>query len=137
MPHPPLPFPLHPACAGVAVLARLVSDPAIIQKAGVGTVQAISGLLPGLGAYAALFFLIPALRWLGTQRRNAEIEERNGVRRQYARLLASPPADLKGKLLAAQSGARLENVRDRIVYSSDKSVAELEEAEFDRRLKGL
>lgn len=118
------------------MLAKLVNDPAIIQKAGLSTVQAISSLLPGLGAYAALFFVIPALRWLGVQRRNKEIEERNGVRRQYARLLASPSGELREKLKAAQSGSRLESVGDRVAYSSDRSVAELEEAEFDRRLKG-
>lgn len=131
-----LPHSLRQPPPGVAVLAKLVNDPAIIQKAGVQTVQAISGLLPGLGAYAALFFIIPALRWLGIQRRNAAIEERNDARRRFARFLASPSGELKGKLQAAQSGARLENVRDRLVYSSDKSVEELEAAEFDRRLNG-
>lgn len=73
----------------------------------------------------AVPFIVTQARYLYIQKRNAEIAERNQLRRGYARLLASPSGELKEKLLAAQSGARLENVSDSVVYSSDKSVQEL------------
>ena len=128
---------------GVIFLTSLVGTPGIAVRAGAQTVAAVGAMLPALQAYAALFFALPALRWLRLQRRNAVIADRNSARQEAARLLAAPPPAVAAKLAAARSAAPGRQVvsDDRVVFSSDAADtraadAQLadEGAEFERRL---
>ena len=130
--------------AGVLFLSHLMGAPDVAASAGAQTMAALGVLLPGLQAYATLFFALPAVRWLGLKRRNAAIAERNQQRIQAARLLEAPPAAVAAKLAAARSGAgRVLVSDDRIVFSSDagdekaaKAQLDDEAADFERRLRG-
>ena len=129
--------------AGVVFLTSLLGTPGIAARAGAETVAALGTLLPGLQAYAALFFALPAVRWVGLQGRNAAIEDRNAKRREAARLLAAPPPAVAAKLEAARAGAGRQLVTDdRVVFSSDaddkaaaKAQLDDEAADFERRLR--
>ena len=128
--------------AGVVFLTSLVNDPALLADAGGSdTVAAIALLLPVLQAYAALFFGLPAARWVRLQLRNAEIEARNAARAEAANVLAAPPPAVASKLAAARAGAVARVADGPIVYSSDEGDAAAavaggaeEAAEFERRL---
>ena len=128
--------------AGVVFLTSLVNDPALMADAGGSdTVAAIALLLPALQAYAALFFGLPAARWVRLQLRNAEIEARNAARAEAANVLAAPPPAVASKLAAARAGAVARVADGPIVYSSDEGDAAAaaaggaeEAAEFERRL---
>ena len=128
---------------GVVFLTSLVGTPGIAVRAGAQTVAAVGAMLPALQAYAALFFALPALRWMRLQRRNAVIADRNSARQEAARLLAAPPPAVAAKLAAARSAAPGRQVvsDDRVVFSSDAAdtraaSAQLEDegADFERRL---
>jgi hypothetical protein len=129
--------------AGVVFLSQLLGAPGMAAQAGAQTVAAVGALLPGLQAYATLFFALPAARWLGLQRRNAAIAERNQQRFQAARLLEAPTAAVAAKLAAARTGAgRVVVSDDRVVFSSDAGDAKAaqaqlddEAADFERRLR--
>jgi uncharacterized membrane protein YgcG len=128
--------------AGVIWLAQLLGDPAIAARAGADSVTAIRALLPALQVYAALFFTLPAVRYLQLGARNAAIAARNGLRRDAARVLAAPPPAVAAKLDAARAGAaRTLLGDDQVVFSSDAKDARAaaaatadEGAEFERRL---
>jgi hypothetical protein len=128
--------------AGVIWLASLLGDPAIAARAGAESVAAIRTMLPALQVYAALFFTLPAVRYLQLGARNAAIAARNGLRRDAARVLAAPPPAVAAKLDAARAGAaRTLLGDDRVVFSSDAKDARAaaaatadEGAEFERRL---
>jgi hypothetical protein len=91
--------------------------------------------------YAALFFAIPAVRWVSSLRTNAAIESRNAARAQQARTLAAPSPGLVRKLEAARRVKKREKVIEAgdVVYDSSKELSEptndVEGAEFDRRLE--
>ena len=127
---------------GVVFLTSLVNDPALLaDSGGSDTVAAIALLLPALQAYAALFFGLPAARWVRLQQRNAAIEARNAARAEAASVLAAPPPAVATKLAAARVGAVARVADGPIVYSSDAgdvAAAEAglaeETADFERRL---
>ena len=130
--------------AGVTFLSSLLRDPRVLQAAmesGSAAVSLAAGALPLLQVYAALFFAIPAVRWVTSLRTNAAIEARNAARAQQARTLASPPASLGRKLGAARSMQKREKVIQRadVVYDSSKELSDpandVEGAEFDRMLE--
>lgn len=52
-----------------------------------------------LQIYAGSFFAIPLFRWYFTQRKNAEIENRNRAREQCARALEQPDLPLRRKVI--------------------------------------
>ena len=129
--------------AGVIFLTSLLGTPGIAVRAGAQTVAAVGAMLPALQAYAALFFALPAMRWMRLQRRNAVIADRNSARQEAARLLAAPPPAVAAKLAAARAAAPGRSVvtDDRVVFSSDAddkraANAQLtdEGADFERRL---
>lgn len=94
-----------------------------------------------LQVYAALFFAIPAVRWVSSLRTNAAIESRNAARAQQARTLASPPAALVRKLESARGMKKREKVIEGadMVYDSSKELSDptndVEGLEFDRMLE--
>ena len=100
-----------------------------------GVVQLAAELLPFLKFYAASFFASPLLRWLWIRRKNAGIDARNEVKLQNADALSYPSPQIQQKLLDA---TRLSNIdvisRERIVFSSDDSVADTDLSDFDRKL---
>lgn len=110
-----------------------------------GTVQTFYPLLLG---YAVLFNVIPLVRnfWIGRQ--NAEIRQRNKVRKQWRKAIAASFGNLARKVKAAksrgQSLRRLDTSKDNIVFDTKKtSIEEVEQTkqksdmdEFDKRLKG-
>ena len=100
-----------------------------------GVVQLAAELLPFLKFYAASFFAIPLLRWLWIRRKNASIDARNEVKLQNADALSYPSPRTQQKLLDA---TRLSNIdvisRERIVFSSDDTVADTDLSDFDRKL---
>ena len=128
--------------AGVVFLTSLVNDPSLMADAGGSdTVAAIALLLPALQAYAALFFGLPAARWVRLQLRNAAIEARNSARAEAANVLAAPPPAVATKLAAARAGAVARVADGPIVFSSDAGDAAAaaaglaeETADFERRL---
>ncbi|CAI5952954.1 unnamed protein product [Closterium sp. NIES-64] len=124
---------------GVVWLSSLLSDPAIVREAGVEFVQLISSLMPWLQGYAAVFFAIPAVRYLWLQRANETIALRNSRRQQSALQLAQPNAQLRRKLANAREQARSMVVsEDKVIYTTAKDVAEqdLEAREWERKLEG-
>jgi len=120
---------------GVVVLGRLCVDPTILlNKAQL--VATVSTLLPGLQIYAVAFFAIPAARWFIVSRRNAAIAARNATRLEASRDVARPGKLLQAKLDGARRAAtgRRMVTAEESVFSSAKSVADFEAAEFERRL---
>ncbi|GJP81082.1 hypothetical protein CLOP_g11260 [Closterium sp. NIES-67] len=124
---------------GVVWLSSLLSDPAVVREAGVEFVSLISSLMPWLQGYAAVFFTIPAVRYLWQQRANEAIAERNARRQQSAQQLAQPNAQLRRKLANAREQARSTVVsEDKVIYTTAKDMAEqdLEAREWERKLEG-
>ncbi|CAI5498210.1 unnamed protein product [Closterium sp. Naga37s-1] len=124
---------------GVVWLSSLLSDPAIVREAGVEFVQLISSLMPWLQGYAAVFFAIPAVRYLWQQRANETIALRNSRRQESALQLAQPNAQLRRKLANAREQARSTVVsEDKVIYTTAKDVADqdLEAREWERKLDG-
>ena len=121
---------------GVVALGVLCSDPSIVMRKP-ELVAAVTALLPGLKAYAVSFFAIPAARWFMTQKKNAQIEERNALRLEASKQLMRPGKLLQKKLDAAKRVASTRRVvtGDDSVFSSAKSAAAFDEEEFDRKLR--
>jgi hypothetical protein len=132
--------------AGCLWLGRLVSQ---VEFAALNPSLwlVLSRLQPFLLAYALLYNIIPAARSLVNTRRNAGVDERNGRRRQWRSVLASPDTHLRAKLAAATELAsdsphgRIGAGRSQVVvYStSDDADTQLREeasiCQFDDRLR--
>lgn len=123
-----------PRCAIACDAALWYEQRSLVYEFG-GVVQLAAELLPFLKFYAASFFAIPLLRWLWIRRKNASIDARNEVKLQNADALSYPSPQIQQKLLDA---TRLSNIdvisRERIVFSSDDSVADTDLSDFDRKL---
>lgn len=59
-----------------------------------------------LQVYAAMFFAIPAARWISVSNKNADIEERNQARIDSAKFLQRPPTRVQSKLESARAIAK-------------------------------
>lgn len=131
---------------GVLVLSSFAADPqyrVVLMREGMGWVL---GALPALQAYAAAFFLIPAVRAVLNARANAAIQRRNDARQQAAQLLrtaASVPmmvAKLRAaREAAAASGGVRELKSQDAVFSSEretgKQVNSFDLEEWDRKMQ--
>lgn len=51
-----------------------------------------------LQIYAGSFFAIPLVRWFFIRKRNADIEKRNQIRKQFAQALELPDLSLRRKV---------------------------------------
>jgi hypothetical protein len=123
---------------GVWKLGSLLTNPVNLVpliRSGMGWVI---NAMPAFQVYAALFFVIPAVRWVINAQRNRAIAARNEARSEALEAVRQPPPILKKKLAAAQKQAQRRVIRDRdIVYRSDKAVEEqptdAEVAAWDRK----
>lgn len=127
---------------GVILLGGKLMSAVPVTRDAAQFILFVRSLYPTLLTYAASFFVIPILRWLGLRRKNAKIRERNLARTESARILARGGIDVRRKIRAAESyvvrdgSVRTENV----VYSSDRDAFEQRRwqddmiDEFDRRL---
>lgn len=131
--------------ANIAVVSTLAS---VLAERGAAAALAAQGfgfilpLLPWLQAYAAAFFLIPAVRWAWNGRLNTAIAIRNEARAEAANELRAPTRALAGKLGAARLRAEVVALRpDEAVFDSGASTGpeaaiEAELADFDAKLGG-
>jgi len=96
-------------------------------------------IYPGLVAYAVGFFAAPAIRFLGIQGQNAQIDERNRSRREWLEVLKS--GQVSGKLAEAKSMRKLLRSpgSSETLYSTSKNASSqrnaADQADFDRRLR--
>ncbi|XP_010552983.1 PREDICTED: uncharacterized protein At5g03900, chloroplastic [Tarenaya hassleriana] len=122
---------------GVIVLNTMLKDMAVTPS---GFLTFVKNIYPLLQIYAGSFFAIPLVRWFSLKRKNAQIENRNRARLQYAKVLESPDIGLRRKLLSARDMAQSTVIgQERIVYSTDKDMIEqdYESKEWDRRFREM
>lgn len=84
----------------------------------------ITALFTTLVIYGSLFLLVPLIRFYAIGHLNKHIDERNGVRAEYADDLRSPQPELKSKLKEARE-FRLRNktiAESSIIYTTEKHV---------------
>ena len=102
----------------------------------------VIGAMPFLQVYAGSFFLIPAVRWVLNQRRNAAIATRNEAKIMAQNRLERPTQEMLQKMANAAVLAQQEVItlteRD-AVYRSDRSVeqqpTDIEGETWERRLE--
>jgi hypothetical protein len=128
---------------GVIWLSSLMTDPQVIYR-NAELVQSVSGFVPALQVYAALFFAIPFLRNFRIGVKNKQIDQRNTLRLQSLLRLERPDEKLRRKLSEAKSKASKKFIseadsifssKSSSSSSSKKDGASYELDEFDRRLK--
>jgi len=133
---------------GVVFLSIMLRDPQVLQAIfapqNAGSILPVAAsLLPFLQVYAAMFFAIPAARWISVSNKNADIEERNQARIDSAKFLQRPPTRVQSKLESARAIAKRKVIRgNSIKYDTSKDVTEqnleLDEMEaFDQKLRNL
>lgn len=124
---------------GVAVLGNFLQRPDVFMSLAQSSLGFMINLFPFLQAYAACFFVIPALRWLLNQQRNLSLQTANRLRLDRLAQLRNPSPELQAKLSTARAQAKRTVIRDRdIIYRSDKKLDDnMEGADFDRRLADL
>ena len=140
---------LAAAALGAANIAAVSTLAAALAERGAAAALAAQGfgfvlpLLPWLQAYAAAFFLIPALRWAWNGRLNSAIAGRNEARSEAANTLRAPTRALAAKLGAARARAETVALRpDEAVFDSGaalptpEAAIEAELADFDAKLGG-
>ncbi|CAD7697678.1 unnamed protein product [Ostreobium quekettii] len=128
------------AGAGFLAVANLVG--VLWLSAELATRAVWGPWLLALKVYAASFFIIPAIRYLQIQNRNAQIEDRNDARLLGARTLKYPNRQLTEKLRSARKLSKRERVRkEDIVFTTaedvEKQAQDWEGEEFDTRLSKL
>ncbi|XP_031384340.1 uncharacterized protein At5g03900, chloroplastic isoform X2 [Punica granatum] len=122
---------------GVIILGTMLKDYSVIPS---GFIKFVVDIFPLLQVYAGSFFAIPLIRWFLVQKRNADIEERNRARLQFAQALELPDISLRRKLLSARDMAQRTVIGpDRIVYSTDKDLfnQDYEAQEWERRFREI
>ena len=132
---------------GIAILAGLLADPQIAEVVGTqidgglaGVTMAIFGFL---AAYGIGYFVIPGVRYLWIQRRNAKIATRNNRRQARAERLLDPDPALQEKISFAKQFAASSVVSaDDLAYTSERSLLDQDidnqaklDAEWQRRLE--
>ena len=126
---------------GVIALSTSLQNPRNLYILTINGLQGVVGMMPYLQAYALSFVIIPLVRWVGIQRKNAAISDRNEARMQAADSLLRPSPALKGKLLeSGKYAARSVVDRKDTVYSTDEEYlgdVDDEFASWDRRFSGL
>lgn len=86
-------------------------------------------LLVAIAIYGAMFLIVPAIRYLIIQQKNAEIEKRNEIRQQAALKLQNAGPELAQKLgEAKQLRAKVlsESVQETVAYSTEEDFLEQE-----------
>lgn len=139
---------LATAALGAANIAAVSTLASVLAERGAAAALAAQGLgfvlplLPWLQAYAAAFFIIPAVRWAWNGRLNTAIATRNEAREEAANSLRAPTRALVGKLGAARARAETVALRpEEAVFDSGSStsvedVVAAELADFDKKLGG-
>ncbi|XP_027349951.1 uncharacterized protein At5g03900, chloroplastic [Abrus precatorius] len=122
---------------GVIILGTMLKDVAVAPSS---FIKFVADIFPLLQIYAGSFFAIPLVRWFFIRKRNADIEKRNKVRKQYAQVLELPDTSLRQKLFSARDMAQKTVIgQDQIVYSTDKDLLEqeYEAREWDKKFREL
>lgn len=125
---------------GVLWLSNALATPAnayVLLQNGLGW---LPGAMPALQLYAISFFIIPAVRWVLYQQRNAAIDARNDAKSTAQERLTNPNRELREKMESASARAEIQVVKaEDAVYRSDKAVEEqvvdLEGETWERRLE--
>ena len=127
---------------GAIALGVLLQDQVLVAELGglVAFVNAIYWLLLG---YGTAFLGIPAIRYLWTKRKNAQITKRNETRQERAIALNATTPALTEKIdFARQFAARTVVDKDDLAYTSAKDLTEQEyeqrdklDAEWQKRLE--
>ena len=137
---------LASAALGAANIAAVSTLASVLAERGAAAALAAQGLgfviplMPWLQAYAAAFFLIPAVRWAWNGRLNAAIAVRNEAREEAANSLRAPSRAVAAKLGAARARAEMVSLRpEDVVFDSgvDTSVEAIVASEleaFDKKL---
>ncbi|CAI0540010.1 unnamed protein product [Linum tenue] len=122
---------------GVIVLGAMMKEMPITQG---GWIQFVSSIFPLLQVYAGSFFAIPLVRWFLVSKSNAEIEKRNILRKEFAKVLELPDLSLRRKILSARDMAQKTVIgQDRIVYSTERDIIgqEIEAEDWERRFREI
>ncbi|KAL1330690.1 uncharacterized protein At5g03900, chloroplastic [Arachis ipaensis] len=122
---------------GVIILGTMLKDMTVAPSS---FIKFVADIFPLLQIYAGSFFAIPLVRWFFIRKRNADIEKRNKIRKQCAKVLELPDPSLRQKLFSARDMAQKTVIgQDQIVYSTDKDLLEqeYEAREWDRKFREL
>ncbi|XP_028773079.1 uncharacterized protein At5g03900, chloroplastic [Neltuma alba] len=122
---------------GVITLGAMLKEMAVAPG---GFIKFVADIFPLLQIYAGSFFAIPLVRWFFIRKWNADIEKRNQVRQQCARVLELPDISLRRKLLSARDMAQRTVIgQDQILYRTDKDLVEqeFEARDWDKRFRDL
>ncbi|CAI0462254.1 unnamed protein product [Linum tenue] len=122
---------------GVVVLGAMMKEMTINQG---GWIQFVRSIFPLLQVYAGSFFAIPLVRWFLVSKSNAEIEKRNRLRKEFAKVLELPDISLRRKILSARDMAQKTVIgQDRIVYSTERDIIEqnVEAEDWERRFREI
>lgn len=90
---------------------------------------ALSPLLVAIAAYGAMFFVIPGIRTIFNNARNAEIEKRNSSRYLASKRMENADDDLIRKLADAEQARKIairESRKESVVFSTDRDALEQE-----------
>lgn len=125
---------------GVAMLSSMLASPANVSALVVNGMGWMLRAMPFLQAYAASFFVIPAVRWLLNATKNTAIDTRNAARQAAYVSLQRPSPELQAKMQSAAALAQRKVISERdVVYRSDRGVdsqpIDIEAESFDRRLE--
>ena len=122
---------------GAVLLWYILRDGSIALQLG-GLVAFAQSIIWVLLGYGVAFLGVPLIRYFWLQRRNAKIEARNDVRRDYASALNAADAGLQQKIGYAQKFAAQSVVtQDRLSYTTEKDLIDQEDvldAEWQQRL---
>lgn len=125
---------------GVLWLSTALATPAnayVLLQNGLGWVP---GAMPALQLYAISFFIIPMVRWVLYEARNAAIDARNAAKETAQQRVANPSRELREKMESAALKSEKQVItKEDAVYRSDKAVEEqvvdLEADTWERRLE--
>lgn len=124
---------------GIGILASML----VGEQIDTGLVGFTSSILGLLAAYGIGYFLVPTVRYLWIQRRNAKIAQRNQRRQARAERLLDADPELQSKIAYAKQFAASTVVSaEDLAYTSERSLLDQEsdnkaklDAEWQRRLE--
>jgi hypothetical protein len=133
------------ATSGQATLISILGAANFILWAGLqvygGQVATILGIPVGLVGfvfgilllYGTLFLAVPGIRWFALQRRNQQVEARNGDRNRWRKWLEQPSDSLREKIAFARRFAGREVFgEEETIYTTEKDLIDQRDYELDR-----